>query len=90
MKTKINTLLGAALSLLITFGSTHKATAQTVARIALTAAVTDRKTTTYQIFVTNQDGSGATQLTRFGGYFPSWSRNQKYIAFYRASTIYVI
>jgi Tol biopolymer transport system component len=83
----INTLLGAVLSLLVTVGLTHSATAQT--RIALSAPVKTGQTT-YQIFSVNPDGSVPTQLTRFGGAWPSWSRNQKYIAFYRSPTIYVM
>jgi Tol biopolymer transport system component len=90
MKIKIKNVLGAALALLITFGASQRAaTAQTTvaARIAYTAPVTDRKSgqTSYQIFSMNPDGSTATQLTRSGGFFPSWSRSQKYIAFHRAA-----
>lgn len=91
MKTKINTLLGAVLSLLVTFALTQGAAAQT-ARIAFRAPVPDRKThqTSYQIFAMNSDGTGATQLTRYGGAWPSWSSNQKYIALERAGTIHVM
>jgi len=89
MKTKINPLLGAVLSLLVTCGLTLNAIAQT--RITFRAPVTDRKNqTSYQIFSMNPDGSGVTQLTKSGGAWPSWSSNQKYIAFERAGTIYVM
>ncbi|MBI3849304.1 MAG: PD40 domain-containing protein [Verrucomicrobia bacterium] len=93
-KNKINPLLGAVLSLLVTFAITHRATAQT--RIAFSAPVTDRKThqTSSQVFSINSDGSGVAQLTRVEGAFPAWSPDQKYIAFHRAtsleSTIYVM
>ena len=91
MKTTINHLLGAALPLLVTFSISQSASAQTTARIAFRAPVTDRKgQTTYQIFAMNSDKTGATQLTRSGGAWPSWSSNQKYIAFQRAGTIYVM
>jgi len=91
MKTKINRPLGAVLSLLVMFGITHSAAAQTTARIAFTAPVTDRKKhVTYQIFSMNEDGSGVKQLTSGGGYFPSWSSDQKYIAFDVSGMIYVM
>jgi len=91
MKTKINTLLGAVLSLLVTLGLTHSAAAQSTARIAFRAPVTDRRgQTTYQIFAMYPDGSGTTQLTKNGGGWPSWSPDQKYLALQRGSTIYVM
>jgi Tol biopolymer transport system component len=83
----INTLLGAVLSLLVTFGLTHSAAAQT--RIALSAPVKTGQTT-YQIFSVNPDGSVPTQLTRYGGAFPAWTQDQRKIAFYRDGTIYVM
>ena len=96
MKTKINNLFGAALSLLAIFGSSITATAQNAGRIAFSAPVTDRKTqqTSSQIFSMNGEGSRVTQLTRHGGTWPAWSRDQKYIAFHRSTptenTIYVL
>jgi Tol biopolymer transport system component len=98
MKTKIINLLGAVLSLLITFGLTQNAAAQSTARITFSAPVTlktkQSTSTTYQISSMNGDGSGITQLTRWGGFWPSWSPDQKFIAFHRSttaeSTIYVM
>jgi len=92
----IKTLLGAVLSLLVTFGLTHSAAAQT--RIAFSADVTNRKThqTSHEIFSMNSDASGVVRLTSTSGSsaFPAWSRNQTYILFHRAtpveSTLYVM
>jgi Tol biopolymer transport system component len=96
MKTKMKTLLGAVLSLLVTFGITQSAAAQT--RIAFSSDVTDRKThqTSHEIFSMNSDGSGVVRLTSASGSaaFPAWSRDQRYILFHRAtsleSTLYVM
>lgn len=89
----IKTLLGAVLSLLVTFGLTQKAAAQT-ARIAFSAPVTVHKThqTCSQIFSMNPDGSGVTQLTSTSAnsYYPSWSLGQQHILFYREGTLYVM
>lgn len=88
----IKTLLGAVLSLLVTFALTHSAAAQT--RIVFWGPVTVKTkqstSTTYQILSMNGDGSGVTQLTHAGGAFPSWSRGQGYIAFQRGDLIYVM
>lgn len=92
MKTKINHLLGAVLSLLVTFGLTHSAAAQT--RIAFNAPVTVANTspkgkpsyTTYQqIFSMKEDGSDVAQLTSASAssHSPKWSPDQRYISFYR-------
>jgi Tol biopolymer transport system component len=94
MKTKIKSLLGAGLSLLVTFGFTHNATAQSNGRILFTAPATIPKThETYdQVFSMNSDGSGVRQLTgaRASCLYPAWSPGRAYIAFQRNSTIYVM
>src|SRR6266508_4425046 len=94
MKTtnKIINLLGAALSLLVTFGLTQSAAAQ--ARITFNAPVTNRRThhTYSQIFSMNPDKSDLKQLTlaNANAYFPSWSRGQTHIAFVRDGMLCVI
>ncbi|PYI80477.1 MAG: hypothetical protein DME26_21535, partial [Verrucomicrobia bacterium] len=90
MKTKINLLLGAVLSQLVTVRLTHNAAAQT--RVAFQGPVTDPKThkTSYQVCSMNGDGSGVTVLTRWGGAFPSWSQGQGYLAFHRGGLIYIM
>lgn len=97
MKTtnRINHLLGAVLSLLVTFGLTHSAAAQSTARIAFQERVTvktPKPVTSYQIFSMNSDGTGVAQLTSAsaGALNPSWSPGQQYIAFWRQSTLYVM
>src|SRR5438105_186803 len=93
MKTKnriVKSLIGAVLPLLVAFGSTPSAKAQTVSRIAFHAAVTiQKKHLTYsQIFSMNPDGSGVVQLTSANAmsYSPAWSPGQQYIAFDRGGT----
>lgn len=89
MKTRINTLLGAVLSLLVTSGLAHRATAQmTDARIVFSHAITG------QIHAINPDGSQTVQLTSGGGAWPTWSHDKKYILFNRSTpsenTIYIM
>ena len=86
-------LLGAALPALLAFGAIHSATAQT--RIVFQEWVTAKvkKPTSYwQIFSMNPDGSDVVQLTsaNASAYCPSWSPGQKYIAFSRNQTLYVM
>ena len=95
MKTKIKTLLGAVLSLLVTFGLTHSAAAQTTARIAFQERVTvktPKPVTVSQIFSMNPDGSGVAQLTSASAsaFNPSWSPGQQYIAFARSNLVWVM
>src|SRR6266545_4141213 len=88
----INHLLGAVLSLLVTFGLTQSAAAQ--ARITFNAPVTNRRThqTYSQIFSMNPDKSDLKQLTaaNANAYFPSWSGGQTHIAFVRDGILYVM
>ena len=91
----IKTLFGAVLSLLVTFGLTHSAAAQTAAaRIAFSAPVTVRKMheTYEQIFSMNSFGSDVAQLTSASAnsYYPAWSPGQRYIAFVRGGILYVM
>ncbi len=100
MKTKINTLLGAVLSLLVTFAFTHTATAQD--RIVLYAPViatnvskrtqTVSYTTNNQILTMNVDGTDVRQLTTGteNCYFPSWRPGKTHILFHRGTTLYVM
>src|SRR5438552_251349 len=100
MKTKINTLLGAVLSLLVTFGLTHSAAASE--RIVFYAPVvatnvsqrthTVSYTTNNQILSMNVDGTDVRQLTTGteNAYFPSWRPGQTHILFHRGDTLYVM
>jgi Tol biopolymer transport system component len=81
MKIKINHLLGAALSLLITFGLAHSSMAQVPdPRIVFSHQVS------HQICSMNSDGSETVTLTSGYGSFPAWSFDQRYILFHRATT----
>lgn len=93
MKAKINNLLGAVLSLVVFFGLTHGAAAQSTARIAFQQKVTVKKPASVsQIFSMNSDGTGVAQLTSAGTHamHPSWSPGQQYIAFGRDNTLFVM
>jgi TolB protein len=97
-------LLGAALPALLAFGAIDSATAQT--RIVFGGVVTVKQgrtsITSQQIFSMNPDGRGVVQLTSANvpgvwpysslawAYSPSWSPGQKYIAFTRNGTLYVM
>src|SRR2546430_14030548 len=101
MKTKINTLFGAVLSLLVTFGLTHRTTAQTE-RIVFYAPVIVTNvaprtravsyTTNNQIMTMNVDGADVRQLTTGNEncLFPSWRPGQGHILFHRGGTLYVM
>jgi Tol biopolymer transport system component len=99
MKTKINTLLGAVLSLLVIFGLTRSATAQE--RIvfyapAITTNVSRGQivsyTTNHQIHSMNVDGTDVRQLTTgpTNSIFPSWRPGQTHILFHRAGAVHVM
>jgi Tol biopolymer transport system component len=87
-------LLGATLPALLAFGAINSATAQT--NIVFVAPVTvkvNRTSTTYaQIFSMNANGGGVVQLTsaNVSASCPRWSPGQKYIAFNRNGTLYVM
>jgi Tol biopolymer transport system component len=101
MKTKINHLLGAVLSLLVTFGITHRAAAQNE-RIVFYAPViatnqsrgghTASYTTNNQILTMNVDGGDVRQLTTGteNCYFPNWCPEQTHILFHRGTALYVM
>ena len=90
MKTKITTLLGAVLSLLVTFGSTHRVAAQAAQEppILFLAPVKNVQ----QIFSMNPDGTGLRQLTkgRAHAYYPARSPDYRYIAFVRSGMLMVM
>lgn len=99
MKTKINHLLGAALSLLVTIGLTQSVVAQE--RIAFYAKVIDTNvskrgtvsyTTNRQVMTMNVDGSDVRQLTTGtqDSVFPSWRPGKTHILFRREGTLYVM
>jgi len=100
MKTKINLLLGAVLSLLFTFGSPLSAAASE--RIVFYAPVivtnvaprthTVSYTTNNQIFSMNVDGSDGRQLTSgtTDCFFPRWRSGQTHILFHRGDSICVM
>ena len=92
MKTtnKIITLLGAVLSLLVTFGPTHSPAAQAgqdppVLFVAPVKGI-------QQILSMNADGTGLKQLTkgRAHAYYPSRSPDYRYIAFTRSGMLTVM
>lgn len=97
MKTKTNSLLGAALSLLVTFALTQNATAQTP-RIVFYAPVIATNvshkthsisyTTSNQIMTMNEDGTDVRQLTTGTEdcFFPSWRPGQTHILFHSGNT----
>lgn len=101
MKTTLRTLLGAVLSLLVTFGSTHSAAAQTaqdppisfMAPVRVqTSARPPRYTSVPQVLSMNADGSNIRQLTMgsAGASRPSWSPDHRYIAFVRGGMLMVM
>ena len=100
MKTKINHLLGAALSLLITFASTHSAAAQerivfyggAIATNSSRGGQTVSYTTNHQIFTMSMDGTDVRQLTTgpTNSIFPSWRPGQTHILFHRAGALHVM
>jgi Tol biopolymer transport system component len=87
-------LLGAALPALLALGTIHSATAQTNIVFDAPVTVTVKKTsTTYaQIFSMNAKGGDVVQLTsaNASSETPRWSPGQKYIAFNRNGTLYVM
>lgn len=97
MKTKINTLLGAALSLLVTLGGAENAAAQSE-RILFQGPVTETsrkkgeltETTTIQIFSMNVDGSDVRQITSGDehSYRPRWSPDRNHIVFHQGDGSY--
>src|ERR1051325_5661189 len=99
MKTKIKTLMGAVLALLVTFGSTRNAEAQ---RIVLYGPVIATNvspkthavsyTTNHQIMTMNPDGTEVRQLTsgNTNSTFPSWRPGQTHILFHRGTNLYVM
>ena len=100
MKTKINPLLGAVLSLFVTFPFTHRAAAQ--GRLVFYAPViatnvsqkthTVSYTTNNQIMTMNVDGTDVRQLTSgpTNSFFPRWRPGQTHILFHRGDTLYVM
>jgi len=90
MITKITTLLGAGLSLLVTLGSTHRIAAQTAQEppILFVAPVKNVQ----QIFSMNADGTGLKQLTKgkAHAYYPAQSPDYRYIAFVRSGMLMVM
>ncbi|HOW63823.1 MAG TPA: hypothetical protein P5186_10985 [Candidatus Paceibacterota bacterium] len=90
MKTTIKTLLGAGLSLLVTFGSTQSAAAQTAQEppILFVAPVKNVQ----QIFSMNADGTSLKQLTKgkANAYYPARSPDDRYIAFVRSGMLTVM
>ena len=93
------TPFGAVLPLLVIFGLTNAAMAQTTARIAFNASVTvqtsvkpPRSATYSQIFSMNPNGGGVAQLTSASAnaLAPRWSPGQQYIAFWRNNILWVM
>src|SRR6185503_12819196 len=100
MQTKINPLLRAGLSLLVTFGLTHSAAAQNERIVfygPVTTTVTQKgktvSTTITQIMTMNVDGTDVRQLTTGteNCYFPNWRPPGKtHILFHRGTSLYVM
>lgn len=99
MKTKINHLLGAALSLLVTFGLVQPAVAQRIVFYAPVIATNVSRggqavsyTTNNQILTMNVDGTDVRQLTTGteNCYHPSWRPGQTHILFQRGANLYVM
>ena len=90
MKTKISTLLGAGLALLVPFGLTHSAAAAPAPEppILFVAPVKNVN----QIHSMNVDGTKLTQLTKgtADAYYPSRSPDYRYIAFVRGGKLMVM
>lgn len=95
----VKSLSSAVLPLLIVFGPSTGAVAQTEARIVFSAPAStliSAKPPKYaaytQIFSMNPDGSGVTQLTSSvaNSDNPAWSPNQQYIAFTRGTEVTVM
>jgi Tol biopolymer transport system component len=100
MKTKINHLLGAVISLLVTFGLIYSADGQTATsdRIVFSSvgvASGTSKHPTYtpsQIYSMKPDGSDLRQLTSatVDSNLPAWSSDHNYVLFTRGSVLYVM
>src|ERR1041385_2489935 len=101
MKTKIKTLLGAVLSLLVTFGITHSTATQSdrivfyggvIATNVSKGGHTVSYTTNNQIMTMNVDGSDVRQLTTgtTNSIFPAWRPGKTHILFHRAGAVHVI
>src|ERR1051325_3062118 len=99
MKTKIKTLMGAVLALLVTFGSTRNAEAQRIVLYGPVIATNVSQkthavsyTTNHQIMTMNPDGTDVRQLTTgtTNSTFPSWRSGQTHILFHRAGAVYVM
>jgi Tol biopolymer transport system component len=100
MKTKINTLLGAGLCLLVTFGLTPSAAAQTATpdrivfnSLAVTGGTPKHPTYTPSIIYSMKpDGSDLRQLTSASvdSSMPAWSSDHNYILFNRGDVLYVM
>ena len=100
MQTKIKTLLGAAFSLLVTFGFTQRTAAQErmVFYAPVVATIVSQKThtvsyqTNNQIFSMNVDGTNVRQLTTGteNCHFPSWRPGRTHILFFRESDLYIM
>jgi len=89
MKTKIIALLGAGLSLLITFGTPHKASAQSEAPILFNSCIPG---TPSQVYAINPDGTGLIRLTNgeTDSTKPSWHPSYQYISFFRDGNLCVM
>src|SRR5690349_8174580 len=100
MKTKIKTLLGAALSLLVTLGFTHSAAAQTDRIVFYTKVIATNVskkgavsyTTNREVMTMTVDGSDVGQLTAGAqdSIHPSWRPGKTHILFVREGTLYVM
>ena len=95
----IKTLLGAVLSLLVTFGITQHAAAERIVFYAPVIATTVSRggqrvtyTTNSQIMTMNVDGTDVRQLTTGteDSKFPAWRPGQAHILFQRGTTLYVM
>jgi Tol biopolymer transport system component len=87
------TLLEAALPALLAFATIHSAMAQLIVFDAPVTVTVKKTSTTYaQIFSMNADGGDVVQLTsaNASAETPRWSPGQKYIAFNRNGTLYVM
>jgi len=98
MKAKINHLLGAVLSLLVTFGFTDSTAAQDIVFYAPVIATnvskrthTESYTTNNQIMTMSVDGANVRQLTTGteNCFFPSWRPGKTHILFFGGTTLYV-
>ena len=85
MKTKICTLLGAVLSLLVTIALSATAAAQTGTINGLITFNSYVPGTIAQVYTMNPDGTGASQLTKgaTSSVGPTWHPSRQYISFFR-------